>query len=387
MARIRDVRQFDPGTFRATVRQMQQLGEDVHATGRKYRDETGQLHPNVDIQNKAPRGSHNAMIPGEEPGIYSLTHGISLPVLSMFDGTGSTAQWVGEFFAASERQHRLLDGVRTRYNPQLASGVVQDVYNVEANGLPVVQVSQFESDERSAEQVRLLQPASMGNDTSAEDYDLGVYYATLIYADIWQFYGLKGYMTLALDEIGRGSVTAEGIRRYLGQSYDGKGPQTKDICQQLLDHWHLFILQVPTYNGELLRGTYAWWAERLEESRIIQVPDPRLLAEVHAALIYVAEATNPSKQGLTEFLRRGGEQSMIDAADLEMVWRWIQPAEEHFGAQAQLPGYQDIPRLGDVFRHFRHAWPIGHPRENENVTPEETATPPPSRRRSSKKGG
>jgi len=60
---------------------------------------------------------------------------------------------------------------------------------------------------------------------------------------------------------------------------------------------------------------------------------------------------------------------IIDAADLDEVWRMIQIAEEHFGAQSKLPGYQEIPRPGDVFAHYRHAWPIGHPRENENVTP------------------
>ncbi|MBI2595804.1 hypothetical protein HYW46_03690 [Candidatus Daviesbacteria bacterium] len=348
---------------------MNQRHEGVHDAGKTYRDVTGHLHPNVDIVGKKPRESHNAMVPSDEPGTYLLTHGVSLPVLSLFDGTGSTSQYVGDFFRTAERQYKLLDGVRTRYNPQLATGVVNDFYNVHNDGLPVVQVSQFESDERSAEQVRLLQPASMGNDSSAEDYDLGLYYALSVYADTWTYYGLKGYLTIALDEIGRGFVTAEGVREYLGQAADFLNMATEEICRQLLEHWHPFVLQVPTYTGRLLPYTTDWWAEKLGgRSRIIQVENPGLLADVRAALVYVTEASKPSKQGLIEFLRTG-DKVTIDAANLNQVWRMVQVAQEHFGAQSKLPGYQDIPRPGDVFAHYRHAWPISHSRQGENVTP------------------
>lgn len=371
MARTQDVRTFDAEAYRGTVEHMRSRGEDVHAKGREVLEATGSLHPNVSIQGVKPRGSHNAMVPGDEPGIYVLPNGISLPVLSMFDGTGSTAHWVRDFFHAAERQYRRLDGVRSRYNPQLASAVVQDVYNVRMHGLPVVQVSQFEGDERSADQVRLLQPASMGNDTTTEDYDLGLYYATLITGDLWEFYGLRGYYTLTLDEIGRGFVTAEGVREFLGQPVDMARMETADICQRLLEHWNLFILQVPSGGTNMIPYTREWWTERVGGSRVIQVEDPRLLADVRAALVYVTEAVNPTQQGLELFLRSDDPKNAIDAADVSRIWRSIQVAGELFSVQANLPGYNAIPRPGDKFRHFRHAWPIGHPRESENITPAE----------------
>ncbi|MFH0957541.1 MAG: hypothetical protein V1897_02455 [Pseudomonadota bacterium] len=375
MARTKDIHQFDARTFEETVSKMRMRQEDVHDAGKQHRDQTGKLHPNVDIVGKPPRVCRNAMIPGTEAGTYLLARGISLPVLSLFDGTSSTAHWLKDFFHAAERQYTLLDGVRTRYNPQLASGVVQDVYNVRHDGLPVVQMAQFESDERSADQVRLLLPASMGNDSATEDYDLGLFYALSILTDIWTFYSLKGYMTLTLDEIGRGFVSAEGVKEYLGQSGDFSRMDTCEICRQLLERWHLFILQVPTagtYN-QMLPRTSEWWAEQLGKSRVIQVTDPCLLADVRATLIYVTEASNPTKQGLVEFFRSGADKPTIDAANLEMIWRWVHQAEEHFSTQSRLPGYQDIPRPGDVFAHYRHAWPIGHPRQDENITPVESA--------------
>lgn len=371
MARTQDVKPFDSSAHRATVDAMRRRGEDVHAAGRQYREETGGLHPNVEIRNKKPRGSHNAMIPGDQPGTFILKNGISSPILSVMDGTGSTAHWVEDFFRTAERQHKLLDGVRTRYNPQLASGVVNDVYNVHKQDLPVVQISQFEGDERSADQVRLLQPASMGNNTAAEDYDLGLYYAGLVYADLWTFYGLRGYLTLTLDEIGRGFVAGADVRTYLGQSADFDLLDTREICQQLLKHWHLYILQVPTGGwGGMLERTTEWWGELVGPDRVIKVESPNLLADVRAAIVYVTEAQNPTSQGFIEFMRIEG--TYFDAANLDLVWRMVQVAEKNFGAQAKLPGYSEIPKPGDVFAHYRHAWPIGHPRQSENVTPSES---------------
>jgi hypothetical protein len=124
VARLSDVRRFDSTSYLASVSKMRERGEDVHYTGRRHVQETGAIHPYVDASKN--RGSHNAMIPGEEPGVFVLVNGIALPFLNMFDGTGSTAHWLEEFFLSAERQYKLLDGARPRYNTQLASAMVQD---------------------------------------------------------------------------------------------------------------------------------------------------------------------------------------------------------------------------------------------------------------------
>ena len=367
MGDTRHTSQFDQHAYRSTLSAMHEANEEVFAKGRKVKDETGKLHPNVDIQGKPPRFSHNAMEPGENDN-YVLSRGISLPILSVFDTTGSTAHWLEDFFHTAERQYMLLDGVRTRYNPQLATGAVCDTYNVRASGVPVVQCSQFESNTESADQVRLILPASMGNDTSEEDYQLALYYATLIGADFWQFYQLKGYLTLALDEIGREPVTRSDVKRYLGQEGDFPELTVKEISEKLLEHWHFFVLQVPTGGyGGMLDETFRWWTRRIGKGRVIQVGEPRLLADVRAALIYATEAEKPTFKGLTKFMK-SGRDIKLDAADLNAVWRMIQPAEEHFSAQAKLLGYDEIPLPGSVFAHYRHARAIDHARAGENIT-------------------
>jgi hypothetical protein len=213
---------------------------------------------------------------------------------------------------------------------------------------------------------------SVSNDTAAEDYDLALFYATLIYADLWTFYGLKGYVTLALDESGKDNVSGASVREYLGQSIDMGHIATAEIIEQLLEHWHVFILQVPGGWGGMQESTTKWWSQRVGRSRIIQVEDPDLLADVRSALVYVTEAMNPTREQLTEFLQVSPEHP-VDAYTVNHIWKILQPAKEHFGAQAKLPGYDDIPLPGDEFAHWRHAWPMGHPRESENVTPAEAA--------------
>lgn len=367
--KLEHTRGFDRDAYRASVDTMRARGETVHARGEEHRDRTGGLHPLVDIVGKPPRMSRNALVPGIKPGSVVLSKGVALPVLSMFDGTGSTSRYVSDFFHAAERQNNRLDGVRARYQPQMASAVVSDTYNVHANGLPVVQVSQFEPDERSAEQVRLLLPASMGNDTSTEDYQLGLFYGLLVEADIWEMYGLKGYFSLALDEIGRDRVSRSDMHRYLGLQADMPDMHIDEICQKLGDHWHLFILQVPTHDGSMLARTTSWWKERVGSSRVLQVEDPRLLADVRAALIYATEARFPTMDGLTEFFRTDNPGLQLNAAELNKVWKIIQTAGELFSAQTNLSGFDNIPLPGDVFAHYRHAYPTDHPLAHLNVTP------------------
>lgn len=373
--RTRDAHTFDSKAYETTVRRMRTRGEGVHDVGREHKQKTGSIHPYVDVRQN--RGSHNAMILNDK-GQPALVNGVALPICSMFDGTGSTSHWLTDFFHAAERQYMLMDGTRTRYNTQFASGVVQDICDIGHS--PVVQLTQFESDERSAEQVRLLLPAGDGGDTT-EDYDLGLVAGLLIDADIWKFYGLKGYFTLVADDIGRGFVTSKGVHEYLGQSLGQLGlfqnadrVTTPEICRQLFKHWHLFLLQVPA-RGMLSYST-SWWSDVLGRSRVVQVPDPSLLAEVRAGLVYVTEATTPTMQGMIEFMQRDANQGpTVRPEVVENIWRIVHQAEEHFSAQTKLPGYHEIPLPGDVFAHYRHAWPIGHSRESENVTPVETTIP------------
>ncbi|MCL4384214.1 hypothetical protein M1116_02080 [Patescibacteria group bacterium] len=365
MGRKGDTSTFNSAKYDETVRRMREARESVHDKGERIFRETGKLDPNADIKGKR-RVSHNSMERDGER--FVLKNGIALPIVGAFDGTGSMGSLVGKAFEAIPAMDKMFDVLRRRYNTQVASAVWQDVCDPH----PVVQMTQFESDVRIAEQIRLLVPDHGGGDAT-EDYDLGLAYLMVgVDTDIFPFYGLKGYVSIVADEIGRGEVTQADVQEHLGQEWQ-KRMTTKAICAQLLTQWHIFYVQV-AYGGELHSHTTKWWTEVLGTGRVVKVTDPEYLAEVQAGLIYVTETLQPTLEGLVEFLTVEGANKRITKAGVSQVWGWLQEAREHFGAQVKLPGYKSIPKPGDVFSDLRNPWPIGHPRSAENPVPDKPTT-------------
>lgn len=347
MARTSDVATFSSEKHAETVSKMRERREAVHAAGEDVYRRTGKLHENVDIHGKK-RVSRNSMTKNAD-GTFTLKNGVALPILSQFDGTGSMGGNVEKAFNAIPVFDTMLGSVRTRYNTQIATGVMQDVVDRH----PVFQMSQFESDNRFAEQMRYLVPDKGGGD-STEDYDLGLAYLMGgVETDIFNFYGLKGYAFLVADEIGRGNVTASSAKEHLGLNMQNMS--TKDICTKIVERWHQFYIHV---GGRDDRAT-DWWSDRLGANRIVVVPDPDFLAEVQAGLIYVTETLQPDERGFINFITVGGANRRISPSEASKVWKWLQSVQTLFGAQAKLPNFNSIPMPGSIFADYRDRLPSG----------------------------
>jgi hypothetical protein len=359
-----DTATFDTKRFEKSVEEMRSRGEEVHAKGREVFRRTGRLDRLVNVHG-ALRLSHNSMTKDGDKAV--LKNGIALPVWSGFDGTGSMGHLAGVAHNAMGEINSMLDGIRDRYNPQLATSVLQDVDDMH----DPFQMSQFEGDQRVAEQIRLLIPDHDGGD-AIEDYQLGLAFLALAtHTDIHNFYGLKGYGMVVGDQIGRERVTVEDVDHFLGHKLQGT-MTTKAVARQLWSKWHLFYLHI--VDGSTRRDEQTrWWDDKLEKGHTVVVPNENLLAESQAALIYVTETLDPTEDGLFEFLSAAGANKKITKADAKEIWGWIIEAGVPFGAQAKLPGYSDIPMPGAVFAHYRHQWPIDHPKAAENVIPVEPA--------------
>lgn len=140
----------------------------------------------------------------------------------------------------------------------------------------------------------------------------------------------------------------------------------------------MFYVHVGSGGGGSHDFATDWWQDKLGSGRVVVVPDPDLLAEVQAGLIYATETAEPTEAGLFEFLAAGGSNKKATKKVADEVWGWIAEAGVPFGAQTKLPGYADIPLPGAVFTHYRHQWPEGHSRYAENVIPAEPAVADPS---------
>ncbi len=365
MARLKDVGTFDTRAFRETVASMRARGEGAHDRGQQVFRETGQLDPMVNIHGQK-RLSRNGMIPYGE--YFRLPQGPKLPVLEALDGTGSMGKNVANALYAMENIQAMLAGMRDRYQPDLSFAVMQDV----GDPHPPFQMAEFESDQRTAEHVRLLVPDKEGGD-APEDYDLGLAYVLLaVETDISDHYGLKGHLHITGDQIGRGLVRPEAVKRYIGHTLQAP-METAEICRQVLKNWHLFYVQVGSSGaGGRRNEVTSWWEDKLGPGRVVIVHDPAVLVEVQAGLVYAIETAQPSLDGLANFLSAGGANRSLGQSEVMTVWAWLQLVKDQFGAQTRLPGYGDLPKPGDLFTHYRHAWPIGHPRAGENVTPDDS---------------
>jgi hypothetical protein len=337
---------------------MRSHDEDVHARARQVIRETGKLDPSVRVlkteQGPVRRASRNAFVKNPD-GTCTLTLGIKLPIFDGGDGTGSMGEYIALNFNSMKELFGMLAGLQERYQIDLSVGVLQDV----GDDHDVFQMAQFESDNKAAEHVRQLLPDSQGGD-GTEDYDLGLCYLDMgVDTDINQ-YGLKGYILLTADADGRGFVSPGAVKKYFGFDLQSER-STENICQSLLKKWHVFFVQV--------KGSSTctnWWSEQLGRDRIVRVDDGNLLAEVKAGIIYVTETLQPDRDGLEKFLLAGGANKRISDYDIDRIWGWLQSIRTHFGDQAKLPGYNDIPMPGAVFDHYRDPWPIDHRRAKEN---------------------
>jgi len=351
-----DTKTFNSTVYRSEVTKMRERKESVHDKGQQVYRETGQLAKEVNIFG-AKRLSRNAMV-NNGNGTCTLINGIKLPIISGTDGTGSMGENVAKAFYAMEKIYSILGATKDRYQIDLSVAILQDVCDPH----PVFQMAEFESDNRAAEHVRLLVPDKDGGDPT-EDYDLGLYYVDkYVETDITN-YGLKGYFFVVADQIGRGEVNSTKVDKHLGHSMQGSEVSTKEICGNLLDKWHLFYIQVKSNDS----GVMNWWTNKMGNGRVIYVSDPDLLAEVQAGLIYVTETLEPTEEGLFDFLKAGDGNRKINNYQAKEVWGYLQSAKRHFGAQAKLPGYNNIPKPGSVFADYRDVWPIGYDEDKKVI--------------------
>lgn len=368
--RTTDVSEFNSLAFEASVEKMAERREAVHKPAEEIYRRTGRLDPLVDVYGTR-RLSRTAMAPHGD-GLALAMHGIPLSILNGRDATGSMAENVDKAFYASGLFSNMLSGVGDRYQPQIANGIYQDVGDTH----PVCQVTQFEPDERQAEQQRMLYPDRSGGDTPEDVETILAYAALAVELDMWR-YGLKGHFQLVGDQVGRGFITPSLAEKHLGHKLQAE-ISTSDLIDELLGYWHLFFIQVGSGGGGSRNSVTTWWEQQFgSKGHVVICPDPDRLAFVQAGLIYVLETASPTEAGLKAFLSANGDNTVLSDREAREVWSWLQIASPHFGAQTKLPGYADMPLPGSIFAHYRHTWPIDHPKADENVTPAEGEDLPP----------
>jgi hypothetical protein len=373
MSRSDKVVTFSSDVHEKTVEDMRSMREEVHAPGLRILRATGSIPDEVNVFGKR-RVSRNSMEDAPD-GKRRLTNGPALPWLNTFDATSSMAENVEKCFYELGTLYGMTEWLRQRYNLQIANSLVQDV----KDSTPVYQMTQFESDNRIAKQIRLMVSGGWGEDAT-EDYDYAeAYHNENVRTDMHELYSLKGYRFIVGDQRGRSTIMSTGLQEHLGFVLPNNADEvsTREITRALDKKWHQFYLQVAT-GGRAATHNYVtdYWKDAMgNKGHVVLVPRADLIAETQVSIVYLTETSQVSEKEYMDFIIEATRETNepITKADAKLIWNAMKEAGIDIGAQTRLPGYADLPQPGDIFEHDRHAWPIDHARFAENVIPVEDA--------------
>ncbi len=351
---MREKGSWSSATYTSRATEAKETGSATHKGEQRAREGKG-LDPLVDPKGHGViRQALNLLVPdGDE---FVLSKGAAMPVKTDLDTTGSMGGNIEIAFASLPNLlHLVAQGSRAvlkRYHPQIATGVVQD----QGDEFPY-EHTQFEPDNEIDRQMGLLVPNKGGGDAT-EDYQLGLYAAAHLTETSIINYGLKGYYFAVGDECGRDEVRSTLIRQIFGEAHaklQGNQP-TRELGQLLLTRWHGFFLQVGTNPS-----TTRWWERVFAKDRVVILPKTKDLALVQACIIGLTEGVL-DLQSVPDFLRAEAKTSKEDANGIVRAIGHIP-----LRAQAELPGFADIPLVGSRFASRADIWPIDKPKSEAVV--------------------
>lgn len=167
----------------------------------------------------------------------SVEHPESTPIIVTFDVTGSN---INNARVVQQKLPELMAKLKSVVtNPQLAIWSNDDV-KVQNKG--AIQLSEFESDNRIDEAIRLTWLTGNGGGNGGESYDLLVYAASRkVDTDSWSKRHKKGYFFLYADECFFPQVSAKEVQYVFGDGIEKDIPLA-DILKEAQEKWHIFLM-------------------------------------------------------------------------------------------------------------------------------------------------
>jgi len=172
-------------------------------------------------------------------------------------------------------------------SPQILMAALGDVM---CDSTPL-QVTQFESDIRIAEQLQGIYLECGGGGNNSESYHLPWYFAAMHTSiDCFENRGKKGYLFTFGDEMPPGDLTPEQVRSVFGYSSEESLSINKilDMASEKYEVFHL-ILKEGSYARS--HNVMPAWVKLLGQ-RAIPVNDATKLAEIIVSLIQINEGEN-----------------------------------------------------------------------------------------------
>lgn len=242
-------------------------------------------------------------------------HPEALPIAVIFDETGSMGH-IPEILQAKLAE---LMGVLLRKgyveHPHILMGAVGDATDYKGKGwgneVAPLQIGQFESDERFADDLTKIFLEGMGGGSREESYDLALYFfARHTSHDSWEKRNKKGYLFLVGDEKGYPHVTPEQVKRIIGDTIQAPIPFDEILTEaQKTFHVYMIVPNSPSYGHSHL----AWWTDKIGQNAI-KLDDDKAVCETIALAVGLNEGSVDLEEGLDDLKDAGFDPAAIEAA-------------------------------------------------------------------------
>jgi hypothetical protein len=242
------------------------------------------VHEDLDPKKVNGDGAHKGLNIRES--LDSDEHPNSTAIAILFDETGSMGSV----------PHLLVDKLPDLWglilkngyveDPQLLFGAIGDAYNRE---IAPFQVAQFESDNRSDEDLEKIYLEGNGGGGGHETYELAAYYMLHhTYIDCFEKRDKRGYLFIIGDEAPYDKVDRGQIVNYLGGSAEAD-VDTKALFKELQKKYDVYLIR--PVGGGYPAGSREEkaWRQLLPAQNIINLDDDSAVAEVIALTLGMAE--------------------------------------------------------------------------------------------------
>lgn len=223
----------------------------------------------------------------------SEEHPNSTPIILALDVTGSMG-FIAEAIA-KDQLGKLMGGIFERRpieDPQIMFMAIGDTYVDRAP----LQVSQFESDIRIAEQIVDLWLEGNGGGNDTEGYDLPWHFAaTRTKIDRFTKRNKKGYLFTIGDECPPRGAESNDLKRIYGTG-DERSWNSLEMLAMAQEKYEVFhvVVEEGSYARQRLQRVMQGWKEILG-TRVIPLDDYNNLSQVILAVLEVAEGKNPEQ--------------------------------------------------------------------------------------------
>lgn len=306
---------YSAATYQATTARKMASGQNFAYSQQVKQTQNYKAHEDLDPKRVAGAASPFAGQVMRESR-DNPDHPNSNPITIAFDVTGSMADNPEIIQAKTKDLFGLL--LRKAYieDPQIMTVAYGDA---KTDKVPL-QVSEYESDNRIDDCLDKVYLERNGGGNGGESSMLAAYFLAYHTAtDAWDKRQKKGYVFFVGDEISH-EITADQVRRYIGDEEPLGSLRSKDIIEKLKERYNVFFLLIDNSTAAY-QGSEKFYQNLLGKKNVLIVENSNGIAETIALAIGVNEGTIDSIDDGEDDLKDIGSNALAIRTATEAIKR------------------------------------------------------------------